>query len=310
MRWDNSMAELANQLKLTFSEEDYPALYLAADSASRMAQRRHLRFTALILGTLVASAALGTSAGIFPRISTPLALLSGAAAAISFMVTSIRKAMKPEKLWYSGRAVAESAKSMAWRYMTGTEPYTLSLTPQEGDRKFITDLRDMAENQAQAALGLGGEFSDRPQITPRMREVRNAPLEQRLQIYRAARIRDQREWYGNKARKSQTVANRYFVVIQTSQAMALAGTVILLSPLGSKWNLGGVFSALASALIAWLQVRQHEELAQTYSLAALDLGFIEAQADDAATEKELDAVVTSAESTLGREHSQWMVRKS
>ena len=304
------MPEIAAQPKLNVAEQDFPALYLAADSASRMAQKRHLRFTALILGTLVASAALGTAAGIFPRASTVLALLSGVGAAASFMVTSIRKAMKPEKLWYSGRAVAENAKSMAWRYMTGADPYPLSLTGPEVDRKFITDLREMAENQSQAALGLGSEFSDRPQITARMREVRNVPMEQRLQIYRAARIRDQREWYGNKARKSQIVANRYFVVIQTSQALALAGTIALLSPLGSKWNLGGVFSALASALIAWLQVRQHEELAQTYSVAALDLGFIEAQAEDVASEQELGAVVNNAESTLGREHSQWMVRKS
>ena len=41
---------------------------------------------------------------------------------------------------------------------------------------------------------------------------------------------------------------------------------------------GGVFSPLASALVAWLQVRQHEELAQSYAVAALELGFIEEQA--------------------------------
>ena len=168
----------------------------------------------------------------------------------------------------------------------------------------------MAQDQAEAALGMGGEFSDRPQITERMREVRSAPLEQRKQIYLISRIEDQRKWYGSKARKSQVVANRYFVVIQASQALTLAATVLLLSPFGSKWNLGGVFSALASALIAWLQVRQHEQLAQTYSVAALDLGFIEAQAEGATTEQTLSSLVVNAESTLSREHSQWMVRRS
>jgi hypothetical protein len=304
------MPVVAEQTKLTVGEQDYPALYLSADSASRVAQSRHLRFTAVILGTLVASAAFGTCSGLFPPAAKVLALLSGAGAAISFMVTSIRKAMKPEKLWYTGRAVAEGAKSMAWRYMTGVEPYQLSLPPAEVDRKFIEDLRSMAEDQAQAALGLGGEFSDRPQITPRMREVRAAPLAQRLQTYRNARIRDQREWYGSKARKSQAVANRYFVVIQASQALTLAATVLLLSSLGSKWNLGGVFSALASALIAWLQVRQHEELAQTYTVAALDLGFIEAQSESVDTEQELSATVNDTENALGREHSSWIVRRT
>ena len=168
----------------------------------------------------------------------------------------------------------------------------------------------MAKDQAQAALGFGGEFSERPQITARMRELRSASLAQRKQIYLAARIADQRKWYAHKADKSQTVANRYFVVIQVSQALTLAATVLLLSPLGSKWNLGGVFSALASALIAWLQVRQHEELAQAYSVTALDLGFVEEEGASVATEKDLSAFVADAENTLGREHSLWIARKT
>jgi hypothetical protein len=221
--------------------------------------------------------------------------------------------MRPDRLWYSGRAVAESAKSMAWLYMTGTDPYPVSLSAAEADSKFIADLKAMAKDQAhqaQAALGFGGEFSERPQITARMRELRSAPLGQRKQAYLASRIADQRKWYASKADKSQTVANRYFVIIQVSQAMTLAATVLLLSPLGSRWNLGGVFSSLASALIAWLQVRQHEELAQAYSVTALDLGFIEEEGTGVATEKDLSAFVVDAENTLGREHSLWIARKT
>jgi hypothetical protein len=99
-------------------------------------------------------------------------------------------------------------------------------------------------------------------------------------------------------------------VIQVSQALTLAATVLLLSPMGSRWNLGGIFSALASALIAWLQVRQHEELAQTYSVTALNLGFIEEEGGGVATEKDLSAFVADAENTLGREHNQWIARKT
>ena len=70
------------------------------------------------LGPVVSSqpaGTLGTFSGIFHSISKLLAVASGAGAAISFIVTSVRKAMRPDRLWYSGRAVAESAKSMAWR---------------------------------------------------------------------------------------------------------------------------------------------------------------------------------------------------
>jgi SMODS and SLOG-associating 2TM effector domain 3/SMODS and SLOG-associating 2TM effector domain 1 len=300
--------ETVNPASLTIRDADYPALFLAADSTSRMAQKRHLWFTGVILGALVACAGLGALSGVFPGASRELALASTAWAAVSFIVTSIRKTLRPEKTWYNGRAVAESAKTMAWRYMTGADPYPVSLTPAEADSKFLADLKAMVKDQGEAALGLGSEFSDRPQISPRMREVRSAPLEVRRQTYVSARIQDQRNWYGAKARKSQRVANWYFVVIQVSQALALAGSVLLLSPRGSKWNLGGVFSAVASALIAWLQVRQHEELAQSYSVAALELGFVEEEAARVSNEKELSTFVADAENAISSEHSLWITR--
>jgi hypothetical protein len=304
------MPEPAAQSSLSVAEADYPALFLAADSASRAAQKRHLTFTGVILGALVVSAALGTLASVFPSISRILALASTAGAALSFMLTAMRKALKPEKLWYGGRAVAESTKSLAWRYMTRAEPYPGSLSAAEADNKFVSDLKTMAKDQAQAALGFGSDYSDRPQITPRMREVRSAALEQRRAVYVAARIEDQRKWYGAKARKSQKIANRYFVLIQVSQALTLAGTVLLLTSAGSKWNVGGVFSALASALIAWLQVRQHEELAQSYAVTALDLGFIEEQAASVTSDDGLSAFVADGENIVSREHALWIARRN
>jgi hypothetical protein len=304
------MPETASRASIAVAEADFPALFLAADRASQRAQKRHLIFTGVILGALVASAALGALTGVFSQEARALALASTAGAALSFMLTAMKKALKPEKLWYAGRAVAESAKSLAWRYMTGAEPYSISLPLAEADAKFVSDLKAMVKDQAQAALGFGSDFSDRPQITARMRELRSASLEQRRQSYVAGRLSDQRRWYTAKARRSQKVANWYFVLIQVSQALTLAATVLLLSSAGSKWNLGGVFSALASALIAWLQVRQHEELAQSYAVTALDLGFIEEQAARVATETDLSAFVADGENTVSREHSLWISRRN
>jgi hypothetical protein len=80
------------------------------------------------------------------------------------------------------------------------------------------------------------------------------------------------------------------------------------SAAASKWNLSGIFSALASALIAWLQVRQHDELSQTYSVVALDLGFIREQGAAITTEKDLSSLVADAENTVSREPSLWITR--
>ena len=62
------------------------------------------------------------------------------------------------------------------------------------------------------------------------------------------------------------------------------------------------------ALIARLQVRQHDELSQTYSVAALDLGFIEEQGAAITTEKDLSSLLADAENTVSREHSLWITR--
>lgn len=117
------MPETIGPVLPAITEDDYPAVYLAADRTSRRAQKRHLWFTGLILGALVAWAVLGTLSGVFPRYGKVLALGSTAWAATSFMLTSMRKALKRERAWYSGRAVAESAKSLAWRDMTDADPY-------------------------------------------------------------------------------------------------------------------------------------------------------------------------------------------
>ena len=77
----------------------------------------------------------------------------------------------------------------------------------------------------------------------------------------------------------------------------------------SRWNLVGVFSSLASALVAWLQVRQHEELAQSYAVAALELGFIEEQAEHVAGDPSFSAFVGDSENAISREHTLWIARR-
>jgi hypothetical protein len=303
------MPEVTAQPGLEVSAADYPALFQAADRASLSAQRRHLLFTSAILLSLVIAAGLGALSGVIHSAKTAFAVASTALVSISFVLTAIRRALKPEKLWYGGRAVSESAKSMAWRYMAGAEPYSINLQGGDADKHFIADLKSMVKNPDELAVGFGSQFSDRPQISPRMLEVRSLALEQRKQIYVSQRIADQRSWYGRKAKKSQAAENWYFVVILVSQAFALAAGAYMISAPDSKWNLVGVFSSLASALVAWLQVRQHEELAQSYAVAALELGFIEEQSQHITSEPEFSAFVGDAENAISREHTLWIARR-
>ena len=42
---------------------------------------------------------------------------------LSLAIFTVSKKRDPMKLWYNGRAVAESVKTMTWKWMMQAEPY-------------------------------------------------------------------------------------------------------------------------------------------------------------------------------------------
>ena len=294
---------------LKFAEKDYPAVFLAADRASAGAQKKYLRVSRVTLVLLVSGAGLAAASPVFACVRLALAIASAIVLAASILLTLYLKARKPEHLWYGGRAVAESAKSMAWRYMAGSAPYPAGLPSAEVDQKFALALRSIVKEREQLSFGFGGEFSKQPQISDRMRAVRAGTLDERKGVYLAERISDQRAWYGNQAASNRAAENRYFVIVFASQLAALAAAIALVSWPDSNIRLTGFFASLAGALIAWLQLKQHKDLAQSYSVAELELGFIEEKARHITSEQEFSDFVSDAENAISREHTLWIARR-
>jgi|CZKJ01.1.fsa_nt_gi hypothetical protein len=294
---------------LKFAEKDYPAVFLAADRASTGAQKKYVRLSKGTLVLLVSGAAFAAASPVFACVRPALAGISAMLLAASLLCTLYLRVQKPEQLWYGGRAVAESAKSMAWRYMAGAAPYLVGLPVVEVEREFISALESIFKERRQLAFGFGGEFSEQPQISDRMRAVRAGALAERKQAYLAGRISDQRAWYGNQARSNRLAEDRYFNVVFVSQLAALVAAVALVRWPNSNVRLTGFFASLASALIAWLQLKQHKELAQSYSVAELELGFIEEKARHIMTEQEFSDFVSDAENAISREHTLWIARR-
>ena len=290
-------------------KEDFPALYLASDKSANAAQHRYLRLTLVILGALVTTAILSSFKSAFPESKGTLALITAGVAALSFILTTFRRALKPERRWFVSRAVAEAVKSMTWKFVSGAAPYRASLPPDEASEALLADLRSTVED-GHVALGLGSEFAGHPQITPVMQSLRAASLADRRAVYLAGRVQDQRRWYGGASRKNQRRADVLYVAVQLAQAVGLASTALVLNEDAKAIEVTGVFASLASALIAWSQLRQHDELAQSYAMAALELGLAEEKARTVKTEEEFSEFVNSVESTLTREHGAWAARRS
>jgi hypothetical protein len=290
-------------------ERDYPALFRQANQASIAAQRRYVRLSKMTLVFLVTGAALASASPAFSSAASVFAICSAILVAGSLVLTSYAKLSKPEQVWYGGRAVAESAKSMTWRYVTCAAPYSSDLVPEEADRKFVLDLGSIFKERKHLAFDFGGGFSAEPQITDSMRLQRSAAVAERKDQYLAGRIANQRRWYCKQANSNRSAESMYFLLITVAQGLALLAAIALVRWPDSKVKLTGLLTSLASALIAWLQFRQHKELVQSYSIAELELGLIQEQARYVTSDRELSNFVIDAENAISREHTLWIARR-
>ena len=97
----------------------YPAIFHAADDASVSSQRWFLQLSACRLWALVIVAALAAFAVLIDRWAAIIALVP---ISIAVFVEVSLLAWRPDRRWYQARAVAESAKTLAWRYQVGGWP--------------------------------------------------------------------------------------------------------------------------------------------------------------------------------------------
>ncbi len=102
-------------------DEDLPGLYQISNSESLKEQKKHFGGIGIYLILLITAALFaffsdGINNSTLKIISTLFFL-----ATLAIMIWL--RVSKPVDLWYNGRAVAESVKTRAWRWMLRAEPY-------------------------------------------------------------------------------------------------------------------------------------------------------------------------------------------
>ena len=99
----------------SLAHEDLPGFWREADRASLAGQRRALRLARVRLGGLILAALGGVLTWTVGGVNLAALLIAlGFAAALTVEIVSW--VAQPERDCYSGRALAESAKTLAWRY--------------------------------------------------------------------------------------------------------------------------------------------------------------------------------------------------
>src|SRR4051794_33754871 len=166
------------------------------------AQRYYVATFVVSLGLMIlgATASLITGNFLWGKDYAPLApVLLGCALLLSALMQVQRK----DRLWYMARALAESVKTTAWKYMSGAEPFGLTLTPHDADKAFTNRLTELAQEYRETIKEVTPSVTSSDQITDQMRSVRSSDLPARQSVYLRHRIQEQRDWYSGKANFNQ-----------------------------------------------------------------------------------------------------------
>lgn len=291
----------------TLSQEDFPAVFRAADRGAIVGQRLLLTTTGLRLSCLVLAATFGAFSLDLATVDAA-AVIAAAALASALVVEVYLLTAVPDRQWSEARAAAESAKSLAWRYIAGGKPFGLTGHDEHSaDALLLRRLTEIARGlRVFAPIPLSDNDA---QVTAAMRRLRACPLEERKRWYIVNRIDDQRSWYRVKAMTNERRAYRWSVTLAVLEALGLVAAV-LNGVQVLDLDLPGIAGALGAAGIAWTQSRQHRQLARAYSVAALELGEVLSRADWPRSEEEWAAFVDEAEEVIQREHSLWRTSHS
>jgi SMODS and SLOG-associating 2TM effector domain 3/SMODS and SLOG-associating 2TM effector domain 1 len=284
------------------NKEDFPALYVTADEASKSAQK--MFFCAL--GSILILLVVGACLSVLNYSHHFFALLQSLVLLLSLFLTIYLAYENPQKSWYATRAIAESMKTLTWRFMMQAEPF--NSTDEKAKLLFVESARKMLTANRQA-MGKSVEMTHSGQITQAMNLNRNNELELRKQFYLSKRIDDQLGWYKRNAISNRKLSVIWLVVLVSANVFAVLFSVLRVSFSTADYWPTDVFIALAASTLSWLQSNRFQELAASYSLTAQDISLLKELIPTSGGKNKFSVFVADAENAFSREHTQWQARR-
>lgn len=288
---------------------DFPNYFQASDYASIKAQKCYLNITRIELTSMILASALAiynyqlTQSKLFVYVISGLLLLLG------LVLTIILKTKKYEDVWYQGRALAESCKTLTWRFVCCSEYFENSLDIREAKRRFVERIEELYKEFKELSIAMNSKTLTLPIITSKMIEIRAYDLDTRRDYYIRNRIEDQKKWYADKAEYNSKKYNFWFWCVIIVQAISLISIVFLIVNPDCNWNFVGLLTTISASALSWLQLKQHQELKQAYTTATQELNFIVTLTDQLTTEDSFSKFVLDSENAISREHTLWLAQR-
>ncbi len=290
------------------TDTDQSAFVRSSSAAAKVCQRRYLfwvRVHLSILGLTGLVAAWSAGSEFHGRV------ISGVVALMMFgalAVGSLLKLARLDEAWFRTRALAENGKAAAWRFAMKPKPLVTKQDENE-EKSFLAELDRVRRRFPQVAKYLAANAVDGPEITPEMRKLRCSSVEARLAVYVRFRLKDQTDWYQQRAKNNADAEWRWFLLIFLIEVLAIVAAVVrIITTLG--YNPVGAIAAIAGCFIAWSQTKRFSDLASAYGVAWQDLVGLQAGVASVYDEAALEQLVMDVESAISREHRLWLGKRT
>jgi hypothetical protein len=297
-------------------KQDFPGIYASASACSAKAQKHYYSALRLELVFLLASAVIP----IMGISHWSIALLQAVVLISALTCTLLlhQRNEKPDRIWYQARALAESIKTMTWRYVSKAEPYIAESDDAECeaqmDHLFLANINQLLKDNQLPNRYLHLSASAK-NITDKMKELRAKPVEERQSYYLANRIEEQMHWYEKKYRLNNLLASRFSIVIAACYCAAIFLAMMRIQfPSVQGWPTG-VFVTSAVVVMSWMQAKRFSELAASYAQTGADIKHLlevmkaNERRGCMGTDQAFSNFVGDAENAFSREHTQWVARR-
>lgn len=288
--------------------EELPELYRQTGRAALRARRVHdsalrLAYICLVLGAFV-SLASSLLAPFEDEINLAAAVLLGLALA-AVLVTEFGGLARSA---YGARVLAESIRSLSWRYMAKAAPYQPGLSAHEVDNRFMASLRVIL-NAREALQVLPRLEVTSGEITERMRQIRAQPAASRAATYFRARIDRQRMVHNALAAGNRRQSLVMTMISVSALAAVLALGLLMALRTGLPIQPVPAFAALGAAALGWSSHKHNQELFVAHRLTEYELGLIASREDFVNSDQDLSRLATDAENAIAKEHTLWAARR-
>ena len=282
----------------------YPILFKIADTKSKKSQNIFIRLNIFILLLLI----LSSVSSIYTTLPKKKKTISNIWLILSTLLNIYILFFRPEKSWYEGRAIAESVKTLTWKFITNTKPFKISLQQEKAEQIFNENLKKIIGQRRDFYILIGQNYPDGNMISDEMISIRNCSFEERKKKYVEDRIQDQINWYSYKTKQNALNKNIALGLIIGFQILAIF-VFIFEKNLFVNYSFTSILITMTSVFMTWLQLKRFQELTDAYGITATELKFIKEKSKFILDDNQLEKYVDDTETAISREHTLWLARR-